>query len=140
MELAAPALSPTTSKGWTTWKELTDCATTTRRCALEQTAHTARISTDAPDGLRVRRAAGALNFTPPAQTEALLRTMRAFAPSASAQGETWKLDGGYVAATVRTTGRSMPLRRGRASTSDRLRPPPSAGGRRAARRRAQRLR
>ena len=60
----------------------------------------ARISTDAPDGLRVRQsdAAGALNFTTPAQAEALPRRMHALALSASARGETWKLDGGYVAA------------------------------------------
>ena len=61
---------------------------------------TARVSTDAPDGIRVRQSdtAGALSFTTPAQAEALPRTMHALTLSASAQGETWKLDGGYVAA------------------------------------------
>ena len=63
---------------------------------------TARISTNAPDGLRVRQsdAAGALSFTTPAQAEALPRTVHALTLSASARGETWKLDGGYVAAMV----------------------------------------
>ena len=62
----------------------------------------ARISTDAPDGLRVRQsaAAGALSFTTPAQAEALPRTVHALTLSASARGETWRLDGGYVAAMV----------------------------------------
>ena len=61
---------------------------------------TARTLSDGQDGLRVRQAdkAGALSFTTPARVQALPQTIHALSSSVSvAQGEDWKLRGGYLA-------------------------------------------
>ena len=63
----------------------------------------ARTSTDGPDSLRVRQSdrAGVLGFSTPASVQELPQTIYALGTGASvAQGENWKLRGGYLAMTA----------------------------------------